>query len=102
MKSANVKCNTDFPKISDCSLYVYDAGAICLALSNLGGYSEHLSSAIRSLNKAAQGGPSVISVAGVLLAQAEISKSSTRSRNAQKWEQVLRLSWKSWPEGIPS
>ncbi|KAG0566179.1 hypothetical protein KC19_7G044100 [Ceratodon purpureus] len=73
-------------------------GAICLALANLGGYTEHLSSAIRSLNKAVQGGPSVISVAGVLLAQAEISKSSTRSRNAQKWEQVLRLSWKSWPE----
>ena len=83
-------------------IYLYDAGAICLALSNLGGYPEHLSSAIRSLNKAAQGDPPEISVAGILLAQAEISKPNTRNRNVQKWEQVLRLSWKSWPEGALS
>jgi len=78
---------------------VYDIGAICFALSKLGGYAEHLTSAVRSLSKGAQGGPSEISVAGVLLAQAEISKANSRSRNAHKW---IQLSWKSWPAGIPS
>lgn len=81
---------------------MYDAGAICLVLSSVGGYTEHLASAVRSFNKAAHGGPSDIAVAGVLLAQAEYSKANSRSKNAHKWENVLRLSWKSWPAGTPS
>lgn len=80
---------------------MYRVGALCLSLFNLGGYPQQLTSAVRSLSKAAsQGGPSEVCVAGVLLAQAETSKGNIRSRNAQKWEQVLRSAWKCWPAGF--
>lgn len=72
------------------SPYACDVGAICLALSNT-------TSAIRSLSKAAKGGPAEVSVAGVLLAQIETIKAKSPSRNAYKW---IQLSWKSWPAGI--
>lgn len=74
------------------SPYVCDVGAICLALSNT-------TPAIRSLSKAAKGGPAEISVAGVLLAQIESIKSKGPSRSAYKW---IQQSWKSWPAGISS
>lgn len=75
------------------------AGALCMKLAKLGGYTQFSTVGTRSLIRAAQGGPLMLPIAGALLAQAEASKTSSRSRTLQKWEQTLRMAWAGWPAG---
>lgn len=73
---------------------MFHAGAICLTLSEFGGYPEHLNSAVYSLSRAFQCGPKTMPIAGALLAQA-----NSCSRNTHKSVQPLRLAWTLWPAG---
>ena len=75
------------------------AGALCMQLAKLGGYTEFSTLGTRSLIRAVQGGPLMLPIAGALLAQAEASKASNSGRTLQKWEQSLRMAWAGWPAG---